>query len=338
MKQNKLKISRNNQLLNKVVMINGFPGCGKTMLSPIISSFSDVEIMQYAPVIEQMCELHGINRIEDDVAESMVRMNADLLIYNVMMGRNSNCRPTDLSSIFKHNPVDHIRRMIKPGDEAILKIIQEKKPILHLTTHMLLPSTNLLFEALDDKLIFIEVVRHPLYMIIQQEKNFKMFDSPRNQHIRYTLNEKEYNFFNYGGEYDFDSGNSFEKAIHSINWYYSKLFSKEYSDRVNIVPFEGFVKSPDKFMDIFSTLLRSQITRGVKKEMLRQKVPRKLLSDGPALEIYKRCGWEPPQKNNEEEELNVRREWISKNVSVEALNLLDKVSKKYEKTYWGPKD
>ena len=67
-------------MLHKVVMIDGFPGCGKTMLSPIISAFERVEIMQYAPLIEQICELRYLDCIDEDVAESMVRMNTDLLM------------------------------------------------------------------------------------------------------------------------------------------------------------------------------------------------------------------------------------------------------------------
>jgi len=156
-----------------------------------------------------------------------------------------------------------------------------------------------------------------------------MFDGPRNQHTRFMRDEKEHNFFSYGSEMKFDTGNSFEKAIHSIDWYYSKLFSKDYDDSVELVPFEKFVKSPDDFMNKFSSILGSPLTKSVKKEMSKQKVPRKLLSDGPALEIYKRCGWQPPQTINEEDELNIRRELVSKNVSDGALNLLDKISEEY---------
>ena len=121
-------ISRSPQMLHKAVIINGFPGCGKTMLSPIVSAFDRVEIMQYAPVIEQMCELWGLDSIDEDVAKSMIKMNADMLIYNITMGRNSNCRPSDLSSIFKHKPLTHIRRMLAPGDLLIPDIVRKNKP------------------------------------------------------------------------------------------------------------------------------------------------------------------------------------------------------------------
>ena len=83
------------------------------------------------------------------------------------------------------------------------------KPLLHLTTHQLLPNAKLLFNALSEKLIFLELVRHPLYMVIQQEKNFEMYESPRNTELRYSLNNNEYPFLATGWEELFRSSNSF---------------------------------------------------------------------------------------------------------------------------------
>ena len=57
MKDSSFSVSRKAQMLHKVVIVDGFPGCGKTMMSPIISSFDRVEIMQYSTQIEQICEL-----------------------------------------------------------------------------------------------------------------------------------------------------------------------------------------------------------------------------------------------------------------------------------------
>lgn len=326
------KITRNYDLLHKAVIINGFAGCGKTMLSPIISAFNSVEIMQYAPVIEQMCELWGLDRVDDDVAESMIKMNADLLIYNVMMGRNTNCRPSDLSSIFRHKPLQHIKRMLKKGDKLIPEMISTDKPILHLTTHMLFPYTTPLFNALGEKLTFVEVVRHPLYVIIQHEKNMQMFDDPRIQHIRYTLNGSEYACFCEGWEDVYDASNSFEKAIYSIQWYYDKLFSGEHTNCITI-PFELYVKKPEQYMKQISAALDSPISENVRKVMKSQKVPRKLLADGPALDIYKRCGWKPPSSFSEEHELKIRRELVKKNVSAEVLAILDSISSEYTKRF-----
>ncbi len=327
-----LTISRNSQLLHKLIIVDGFPGCGKTMLSPIISSFSKVELMQYSPLIEQICELFGLKKIDSDIAESMIRMNADLMIYETMMARNANFRPSDLSSIFRDQPAKHFKRLFKKGDEFIPAIIKEEEPILHLTTHMLYPAINLLEKSLKEKLIFIEVVRHPLYMIIQHEMNIKNLDDPRFQHIRYMNSEKEYTFYVEGWEKEFDKSNSFERAIYSMKWYFDKV--KQIAENsALIIPFETFVKSPDNFLNVIADSLSSNIDKSVKREMNKQKVPRGHLSDGPALDIYKRCGWVPPQSYSEEEEINVRRELVKSNVSSEAFLVLDRLCASYEEDH-----
>ena len=224
MKDSNFKVSRKQQMLHKVVLIDGFPGCGKSMLSTIISAFDRVEILQYPYFIEQICILHFLDRIDNDAAESMIRLVSDLLIYNVSMGRQTNCRPGDLSSIFRHKPLQHIRRMLSEGDRIIPQKIKENKPILNISTHIQLPNRELLFNSLKDKLIFYEVVRHPLYMIIQHEKNFKMLETSISQGVNYSIDGKEYPFFALGWENLFDKSNSYEKAIYHMEFYFKYLF------------------------------------------------------------------------------------------------------------------
>lgn len=86
-------------------------------------------------------------------------------------------------------------------------------------------------------------------------------------------------------------------------------------------------------MDELSSLLSSPFSEQVREEMSNQRVPRKYLSDSPALDIYKRCGWKPPLNSNEEDELQVRREFILREVSSEALECLDKISETYVRNF-----
>ena len=44
MLNNVVRISKKQQLLHKVVMVNGFPGSGKTMLSPIIATLLSLSL------------------------------------------------------------------------------------------------------------------------------------------------------------------------------------------------------------------------------------------------------------------------------------------------------
>ena len=67
--------------------------------------------------------------------------------------------------------------------------------------------------------------------------------------------------------------------------------------------------------------------------MKKQKVPRKVISDGPAFKIYERCGWEGPTEDSEENEVIKRRNMVSKNVSTDALEVMDNLSKDYFAKY-----
>ena len=44
----KAKVIRNGHLAPKIIVIDGLPGCGKTMLSPILASFDRTEVMTFS--------------------------------------------------------------------------------------------------------------------------------------------------------------------------------------------------------------------------------------------------------------------------------------------------
>ena len=63
MKEFDNKICRLYNLTENVVIVDGQPGCGKTMLSPIISTLDRVEIMTFAFEIEFNCRLFQLGKI-----------------------------------------------------------------------------------------------------------------------------------------------------------------------------------------------------------------------------------------------------------------------------------
>ena len=79
-----LKLSRSTYLANKIVIVDGLPGCGKTMLSPILSSFDRVELISYAFEVEWICRLNYLKKIDKDAANFMVHNLIDHKIYQTM--------------------------------------------------------------------------------------------------------------------------------------------------------------------------------------------------------------------------------------------------------------
>jgi hypothetical protein len=131
-------LTRNNNLIQDIIIVDGIPGCGKTMASAIISSLDRVELMKFCYDIEYYCILNHYNNINLNVAQSMIKLKVDQLIYDLMMSREVNFRYSDLSSVFKtSNKLRYFKRIFQKGDQAIPDRIKKEKPILHLTTHMM---------------------------------------------------------------------------------------------------------------------------------------------------------------------------------------------------------
>ncbi len=79
------------------------------------------------------------------------------------------------------------------------------------------------------------------------------------------------------------------------------------------------------------------MSKNTKNLLIEQNVPRKKISDGIPLNIYKRCGWKPPNKKfTERDELNLRRSFAFKSrARKKYIDILDKMSNHYEKKYLG---
>ena len=340
MKNNSLKIIRNHKLAPKVVFVDGLAGCGKTMFTSIFSSMDNFEIMNYAFEIEFLCRLNFLGKISDDATIAMVCNLTDMRLYENMMSRNVNFRFNDLSSVFNnHKPLRYFKRLFKKGDERVPELIKIEKPILNFATHDLLQVGKPVFLGLKNRIAFFDIVRHPLFMVIQQTLNMeRTVDKVRDINIYYDYLGNEVPFFSYGWENLYKKSNPVEKAIYYMKYENDrrkkfKLNNKEILKDcyLNII-FEKFVKSPSAYIDKIQNLIGVKFNKYNFKVMKKQNVPRKNIVDGVSLSIYKRCGWEPPKKGlSEREELDLRRDFVKKQgASEHAISTLDDLCREYE--------
>lgn len=336
-------ISRKAHLAEKIVFVDGLPGCGKTLFSTLIASMDRVELLSYTYEVEHICALYYLDKIPIDAAKAMVSIQTDLKIYNTMMGRDVNFRPTDLSSVFKnHNPSRYLQRLFGPGDEKVPEMIQQENPILNLAVHNLLSYSEPIWQALRDRCVFIEIVRHPLYMVRQQALNMShLLGDVRNFEVNYAHKGFDLPYYIHGWEKDYLNSNSMERTIffidkltHRTNIARKKLKEK-YQAKIITIPFELFVLNPEPWMQKIADVLGTNILDSTRKVMSEQNVPRNMVADGIDLEIYKRCGWVPPQEGaTERDELLIRRADVAREVSNELISVLDRLNDEYEKTYW----
>jgi len=332
-----VKVVRHYQMAQKIVIVDGQPGCGKTMLSAIMASMNRVELLSYAFEVEFICRLLNLNKIDNDAAVAMVKMLIDHKLYQTMMSRDVNFRYSDLSSAFKDaNPWRYFKRLFQDGDMAIPEKLEKERPILNLTTHDLLGMSDPLQAGLGDSLLFIEVVRHPLYMVKQQALNMeRLVGSPRDIQICIEYKGQQLPYFAQGWEEKFVQANPMEKAVYSmqrmteITDQKRGLWKEHTPQSIVTIPFEKFVIKPESYMD--DILAKSGTTMGKKtrKVMKKQNVPREILANSPDLAIYKRCGWVPPTGEGEETELDIRRKMVADEVSKEALTVMDGLCEEY---------
>jgi hypothetical protein len=340
-----LSISRKPELVQKVVMTGGLDGCGKTLLTPIISALECVELPTYSYEIEHYCALYFLKKISLNTASALIRMQTDYKLYNSMMSREVNFRPTDLSSVSRyHNPTQYFQRLFQPGDEVIPAVVKELKPILNLTIHNVLFASEPLWKGLGNRCVYIEVVRHPLYMIKQQALNMdNLIDNVRDFALYYSLSGRDYIYWAKGWECIYDNVSGAEKSIHYIDQMTKRTIKEKkrlldrYNANILTIPFEQFSLNPDPWIDKISKAIGANITSTTRRVMKEQNVPRDMVAQGIDLDVYRRCGWEPPKHGlTERGELNIRREAIAREVSSSSLSILDELSKEYESLHWGP--
>lgn len=342
LEQQELRVVREPFIAEKVVFVGGHPGCGKTMMTPIVGSLARVEVQKFNYMLEHICSLYLLGKIPEDAATAVLRMLVDMDLYNLQMSRETNFRFSDLSSVFK-NPGTwrYIRRLFQPGDAAVIGRIQKEKPILQITTHDSLVLSPPLFKALDERLRVVEVIRHPLHMIKQWYLYIDRYGNDvRDFTIWFQHDGHALPYFARGWEEKYLRANTMDKLIYSIDHLTAlgqqviqNLAQKE-KRQVMIIPFERFVLEPWPFLRQLESFLGTEVTRSTRRELKRQHVPRKMIADGIPRPIYKQYGWEPPGKERDERrELEKRREFAAERATPEAMKVLDRMCSEYEAAY-----
>jgi hypothetical protein len=332
-------------LAERVVFVGGLPGCGKTMITPILGSFARVEIQKFNYMLEHLCDLCFLGKIQDDVATTVIRMLVDIDVYNVAMARETNFRFSDLSSAFK-NPGTwrYIRRLFLPGDAAAVERIRHEHPILQLTIHNVLAISWPLFKALGERMRIVEIVRHPLYMVEQWYRYMDRYGTDvRDFAVCFDYHGQALPFFAYGWEERYVRSSSMDRVIYAIERLAqsgAQVFgdlSERQQAQVMAIPFERFVLDPWPYLKQLERLLGTTVTSVTQRELRRQRVPRKMVAEGVSLPIYKQYGWKPPEGGaDERRELDRRRQFAADHATAEAMAVLDRLSNEYESLHFHP--
>lgn len=290
------RLEKNLTLNNKLIILDGIWGGGKSLLFPLISSFKGVQDPIIDLVFEEIVRLWCSGRLSDSDAKWLIQNHLDRNLYYKKIGRNINLKLIDETGLFgKKSILKTIYSLIAPEDLKILDRLIKKDEADLIVTHMLNPCYQPLKELLQDRLKFIEVVRHPLYVI---------------KHISAYLSRwncvRDFNMSKMDGDIKipafienirlYKNSNIFEKSAMVLGIYYKEIFNcdtKSYDANRLFISFENICFHPDRMMDEISIFLDRKPDINIENIYKKIAIPRNNILGGIGKKKY---GWSKSDK------------------------------------------
>ncbi len=121
--------------LKNLVLVTGTHTSGKSMVSPVVASLSNVEMLRKIYYLDQLSILYNFEKINSEVAKFFGLHILDLSYYEQLIGRNLNFRVEDETSVYQSkNPNLYKKRILSKRGEKVLSYHEKKG------THMLLDA------------------------------------------------------------------------------------------------------------------------------------------------------------------------------------------------------
>ena len=95
-----MKILKKNHYNEKIIFVSGLTRSGKSLLCSILSTLSKNEKFNMNFMLENIFQLTYLKKINIETSTFLIKTFCDLLLYDQMIGRNVNFRPSDYTSIW----------------------------------------------------------------------------------------------------------------------------------------------------------------------------------------------------------------------------------------------
>ena len=283
---NKIQLYRDTNMIEKIVLVDGLTRTGKSMMGPILASLENVEIERVEAIFEYIPFLDSIGKLDRDASVILLKLEADTKLYESMIGRNTNFRRTDHSSVF-NNPFkfEYIKRLFRKEGQSVVNDISRNKTIFQVQTHNTLGMIDPFFDAFDDRVFVIQMIRDPvdlIYSWFNRGWGERFGTDP----LAFTLSIKTDNGIApwhdilIDGEYN--RLTPMDRIIYMIDALQQKSLKKYHEldenrkTQVLWIIFENFVTMPLKILPNIESFLGTCRTKHTTKTMRKQRCPRKL--------------------------------------------------------------
>ena len=341
----KINFSKSSYYQSKPIVIDGFSGSGKILISELLKAIRPTEITKLNLNFDYLPILYSLGSIDKQAAISTLRTSFDQITYDLVIGREINLRRKDLLFSLSHpNKFNYIRNMIsKPLDDN--KIEKNIAPNLNipLIVHMSSFNNLLLEETFNEKLKLFYTLRDPIYIIETYSSYLdRIQNDPREFTPKINYLKKDLPWFAYGWEEEYTSINNTEKSIlllwECLNFLLEKL-DKNFDPKIHkLIFFEDLVIDTNKvFFEIKDFLNLDYSNKIFKKIKIKNKVPRK--SQGIVEGFWKRYTTNNLKRDGDEEDIILERleSLVNKNSFSKLLKLRSKYyefKEKFQSNYY----
>jgi hypothetical protein len=190
-------------ITDNIVFVSGLTRSGKAILCPIVSSFEKVEKVNVNFLLEQIPQLEYTNMLSSEAAVYLLRAGMNLMVYDNAIGRNSNFRPDDFTSVWKYkDPMQYVQRLFSPDKDVVIEKLNKGKSIFSMMAHNALWHADLWFKAYP-QLKIIHVQRNPVEIVYSwMGKNYggDFYKSSRANILTYNYTGVLVPYYAYGWE------------------------------------------------------------------------------------------------------------------------------------------
>jgi len=274
-----LKISKN------ILIIDGTSGAGKSLINEIVQGFENVELPIWDTLYEHISCLFFYGQMNESSAKVIIANAAEERIYNLTIGRNTNFRFTDNSSIFRNpNMIRNLTRIFKQEGEKAPENIRVNEPTLCLGTHHLLSFPDLFIKTFKNNLKILEMERHPASIVSfwQSRKWGERFGIDIRDFTLWIKYKKvNLPWFVIGNEELYLKLNNLEKIIYGFAWIQKsrQLNLEKNKDflKKNLLSlqFEDFVIKPENYINKIEEFLGKKKKKNLKNIFKKLNLPRK---------------------------------------------------------------
>lgn len=278
-----MKFIRKEQLLSSLLLVDGVGRSGKVMLAEILTCFEKVQKQEYHEFLEYIPLSYKYGKIDRDMAIAILRTQMDTELYNGMIGRKVNTRPTDYTSIYKyHSPEIYLERQVLQDGPIVAERVGSESPIYMCWCHDLIQKSDLIFDAFSDKVKVIYINRRPIDIIYEwNKKGFgeRVGSDPTEMQYLIEHNSQVVPELAFGWEDEYLSMNPFERVVKMIHTSFKRNYESIKSvnkQQVMIVNFEQLVTQPNLIVNKITEFLSVEPTSHIKNILERENCPRVL--------------------------------------------------------------